>query len=165
MNDIQNADTIAAAFIARWEPSGGKELANYQSFLIELCSLLGVAPPDPTTTDDRQNAYVFERAVPYLHSNDGSGTGRIDLYKRGCFVLETKQGVDRHVPADPYLNKPKPTRKGHAVRGTGSWDAAIYKAKEQAEGYARGLSAAEGRPPFLVVVDVDRRDCNLHHSP
>ncbi|MEK6534468.1 MAG: hypothetical protein AABZ40_02270 [Thermodesulfobacteriota bacterium] len=45
MNDIQTADTIAVAFIARWELSGGKELANYQSFLIELCSLLGVAPP------------------------------------------------------------------------------------------------------------------------
>lgn len=43
MNDIQTADTTAA-FIARWELSGGKELANYQSFLIELCSLLGVAP-------------------------------------------------------------------------------------------------------------------------
>jgi hypothetical protein len=110
MNDIQAADTIAAAFIARWELSGGKELANYQSFLIELCSLLGVAPPDPTTTDDRQNAYVFERAVPNFHSDDVSGTGRIDLYKRGCFVLETKQGVDRHVSADPYLKTPTLTR-------------------------------------------------------
>jgi hypothetical protein len=100
INDSQTADTTAA-FIARWEPSGGKELANYQSFLIEFCSLLGVAPPDPTTTDDMRNAYVFERSVPYLYSDVGSGTGRIDLYKRGCFVLETKQGVDRHVSADP----------------------------------------------------------------
>ncbi len=108
-------------------------MANYQSFLIELCSLLGVAQPDPTMTDDRRNAYVFERAVPYLHSDIGNGTGRIDLYKRGCFVLETKQGVDRHTAADPYLKTPKLTRKGHAVRGTGGWDTAIYKAKEQAE--------------------------------
>lgn len=64
---IMNVDTncdIAATFIARWQPSGGKELANYQSFLIELCTLLGVAPPEPTTTDDRHNAYVFERSVP-----------------------------------------------------------------------------------------------------
>ncbi|MCG2741701.1 MAG: hypothetical protein L6300_15910 [Syntrophaceae bacterium] len=154
MNDIQTADTIAAAFIARWELSGGKELANYQSFLIELCSLLDVAPPDPTTTNDQRNAYVFERSVPYLHSDVSSGTGRIDLYKRGCFVLETKQGVDRHAAADPYLKTPKLTRKGHAVRGTGGWDTAMYRAKEQAEGYARSLSADEGRPPFLVVVDV-----------
>jgi hypothetical protein len=33
--------SAAETFIARWEPSGGKELANYQSFLIELCALLG----------------------------------------------------------------------------------------------------------------------------
>jgi hypothetical protein len=130
MNDIQTADTIAADFIARWEPTGGKELANYQSFLIELCSLLGVAPPDPTTTDDMRNAYVFERAVHYLHSDIGNGMGRIDLYKRGCFVLETKQGVDHHAASDPYLKSPKLTRKGHTVRGTGGWDTAIYKAKE-----------------------------------
>ena len=58
---------LAAAFIARWQPSGGKELANYQSFLIELCTLLGVTPPEPTTTDDRHNAYVFERAVPSVN--------------------------------------------------------------------------------------------------
>jgi hypothetical protein len=36
---------------------------------------------------------VLERAVTF---NDGAkkSTGRIDLYKRGCFVLETKQGTD-----------------------------------------------------------------------
>jgi len=154
MNDIQTADATADAFIARWEPSGGKELANYQSFLNELCVLLDVETPHPTMPDDRQNAYVFERAVPWLHSDAGSSTKRIDLYKRGCFVLETKQGVDRHISADPYLKGTKPTRKGHAVRGTGGWDVAMLKAKEQAEGYARSLAADEGRPPFLVVVDV-----------
>ena len=153
MSETGATDTTAA-FITRWEPSGGKELANYQSFLIELCALLGVAPPEPTTADDRHNAYVFERSVPFLHSDIGSGTGRIDLYKRGCFVLETKQGVDRHIAADPFLKSDTQTRKGHAVRGTGGWDAAMYRAKEQAEGYARSLSPEEGRPPFLVVVDV-----------
>lgn len=44
MSETGATDITAAAFIARWEPSGGKELANYQSFLIELCALLGVAP-------------------------------------------------------------------------------------------------------------------------
>jgi hypothetical protein len=109
---------IAAIFIARWEPSGGKELANYQSFLIELCTLLCVAPPEPTTADDRQNAYVFERAVPSVKLEDG-GVCRIDLYKRGCFILETKQGVHRTVSADPFLKPVKPARTGHAIRGTG----------------------------------------------
>ncbi len=154
---VMNVDTnfdIAATFIARWQPSGGKELANYQSFLIELCTLLGVATPEPTTTDDRHNSYVFERAVPSAKLDVAAGVCRIDLYKRGCFILETKQGVHRTVSADPFLKPAKLTRTGHAIRGTGGWDVAMYKAKEQAEGYARGLPADEGRPPFLVVVDV-----------
>lgn len=154
VNDPPASEAAVAAFIARWEPSGGKELANYQSFLNELCLLLEVEPPEPTKPDDRLNAYVFERAVSGSSKDDGQGTKRIDLYKRGCFVLETKQGVDRPAPADPFLKTTAPFRKGHAVRGTGGWDVAMYKAKEQAEGYARGLPADEGRPPFLVVVDV-----------
>lgn len=154
MKDSQTADIMTAAFITRWEPSGGKELANYQSFLIELCALLGVAPPDPTTADDRHNSYVFERSVPNANVDESGGVCRIDLYKRNCFILETKQGVYRQVSTDPFLKAAKLTRKGHAVRGTGGWDVAMYKAKEQAEGYARGLSADEGRPPFLVIVDV-----------
>jgi len=148
MNVDMNRD-IAVTFIARWQPSGGKELANYQSFLIELCSLLGVSPPDPTTTDDRHNAYVFERAVPSGKIDVGSGVCRIDLYKRGCFILETKQGVHRTVSADPFLKAAKPARTGHAIPGAGCWDVAMYKAKEQAEGYARGLPADEGRPLFF----------------
>jgi len=40
MSETGATDTTAA-FIARWGPSGGKELANYQFFLIELCTLPG----------------------------------------------------------------------------------------------------------------------------
>ncbi|MGI4870914.1 MAG: type IIL restriction-modification enzyme MmeI, partial [Janthinobacterium lividum] len=82
-------------FLARWQTSGGAEHANYGLFLQDLCDLLGVPRPDPTTDDPTQDAYVFERGVSF---DDGAGkrsTGRIDLYKRGCFVLETKQGVTR----------------------------------------------------------------------
>ena len=80
-------------FEARWRPAGGAERANYSLFLQDLCDLLGVPRPDPTTDRPGQDAYVLERAVQF---NDGTqkSTGRIDLYKRGCFVLETKQGVD-----------------------------------------------------------------------
>ncbi|HIJ95957.1 MAG TPA: class I SAM-dependent DNA methyltransferase [Desulfuromonadales bacterium] len=154
MSNVQAADTMATAFIKRWEPSGGKELANYQSFLIELSALLNVDPPDPTTADDKNNSYVFERSVPNANVDDSGGVCRIDLYKRRCFILETKQGVHRQVSTDPFMKTAKPTRKGHAVRGTGGWDLAMIKAREQAEGYARGLPVDEGRPPFLVVVDV-----------
>ena len=82
-------------FENRWLKSGGAERANYAPFLQELCDLIGVPRPDGTTENPAQDAYVFERGVTF---DDGAGktsTGRIDLYKRGCFVLETKQGVNR----------------------------------------------------------------------
>ena len=45
-------DGIAAAtidaFIARWEKSGGSELANFQTFACELCDLLGLPRPYPS---------------------------------------------------------------------------------------------------------------------
>lgn len=141
-------------FIIRWEKSGGAERANYGIFLSELTDLLGVERPNPTTDDDREDAYVFERSVPNMAGGDTSAPCRIDLYKRGCFILETKQGVTRKELTDPFLKTTKPGRKGHGVRGTGGWDVAMYKAKGQAEGYAHALPATEGRPPFLVVVDV-----------
>ena len=93
-------------FIARWEASGSAERANYTMFLTELCALLGVPGPEPTRPDDRDNAYVFERAVP-MDDGDGNTTvGRIDLYKRGCFVLEAKQGSTAADGADDLLSPP-----------------------------------------------------------
>src|SRR5688572_24842559 len=53
------------AFITRWSRSESAERANYQSFLIGLCKLLGVPEPDPAGADDQDNAYVFERAVTF----------------------------------------------------------------------------------------------------
>lgn len=84
-------------FIARWRESGAAECANFQPFLSELCDVLGVERPRPAQADDEQNAYVFERAVTF-HNPDGTTSGgRVDLYKRGCFVLEATQGSDRQV--------------------------------------------------------------------
>ena len=82
--------------------------------------------------------------------------GRIDLYKRGCFVLEAKQGSEQTTNDDPFelVAKPKKTKKGTAVRGTKGWDDAMLKARGQAEQYARALPADDGWPPFLIVVDV-----------
>lgn len=81
-------------FITRWTASGGAERSNYQLFLSELCDLLGVPRPEPAAEHDHDNAYIFERAVKF-HNGDGTtSTKFIDLYKRGAFVLETKQGVE-----------------------------------------------------------------------
>ena len=75
------------AFIAHWRKTGGSELANTQSFLNALCSLIGVEVPNGSLADDATNDYVFERRV---FQDNGDGTrdfGRIDAYKRGCFIL------------------------------------------------------------------------------
>jgi SAM-dependent methyltransferase len=146
-------------FLSRWETSGAAERANYQLFLSELCDLLAVPRPNPTRPDDRDNTYVFERSVTFRHGIGRTSTGRIDLYKHGCFVLEAKQGSDRTAEHYPFTVKEEDacwqtSRRGTAVRGTRGWDVAMLKAKGQAEQYARALPVEEGWPPFLVVVDV-----------
>ena len=100
---------------------------------------------------------MIDKAV-FLQNLDGSTTPNyIDLYKRGCFVLEAKQG------SNPLANSPvrlAPSKefhrmkKGTAVRGTHGWDEAMLAARGQAERYAKALPVSEGWPPFLVVVDV-----------
>lgn len=124
------------AFITRWQEGGGSERANYQLFLMELCELLELPKADPASDDTRDNAYVFERRV-IIKKPDGSVTnGYIDLYKRGCFVLEAKQSG---------LNME-----------TGGWDRAMLRAHNQADQYVRALPSDEGRPPFIIVTDVGR---------
>ena len=134
-------------FVRRWAASGAAERANYQLFLSELCDILGVPRPDPSVPDDSQNSYVFERAVQF-HNGDGTTSpGRIDLYKRNCFVLEAKQGSDQI--AVPTTTR---TKRGTAVRQTPGWDEAMLAARYQAERYAKAIP--DGWPPFLVIVDV-----------
>jgi hypothetical protein len=82
------------SFIAEWALTGGSELANTQSFVNGLCSLIGVDPPQGSRTDDSHNDYVFERRVFQKEADGTESFGRIDAYKRHCFVLEAKQGSD-----------------------------------------------------------------------
>ncbi len=142
-------------FIAKWQNSGAAERANCQPFVLDLCTLLEVASPDPKQANESQNAYVFERAITINHGDGSTSTNFIDCYKRGTFILEAKQGSDATPAAQPSLLEPtaKPKR-GTARRGTTMWDKAMVKARAQAEGYVRALPVEEGRPPFIVVVDV-----------
>jgi hypothetical protein len=128
-----SADSIEA-FIQRWRQAGGSERANYQLFVTGLCDLLGLPHPEPAREDTRDNAYVFERRVTFAHGDGSVSAGFIDCYRRGAFVLEAKK-----------------LRAGAHTRG---FDDALMRARAQAEGYARALPASEGRPPFLVIVDV-----------
>lgn len=145
-------------FIARWAASGGAERANYSQFLSELCRVLGVPEPEPTRPDDADNAYVLERTVYEVHDDSAPTPRRIDLYRRGSFVLEAKQGVEKEAAEEEEVrvraSKGKKTKKGHGTRGTAGWDTFMRRARTQAEGYVRLLPKEEGRPPFVLVVDV-----------
>ena len=121
-------------FLARWRGAGGSERANYQLFIADLCTLLEVDPPQPAGEDTRDNAYVFERRVVFHHGDGSTSNGFIDCYKRGSFIGEAKK-----------------IRAGAETR---QFDDALLRARGQAENYARHLPAEEGRPPFLVVLDV-----------
>lgn len=125
-----NQSEQVSKFIERWQGITASELATAQSFTAELCELLSVAKPHPTPEQD----YMFERPVTFAHGDGSTSAGRIDCYRRGHFVLEAK----------------KLKAAGH----TKGFDDALLRARAQAEGYARALPVAEGRPPFLIVVDV-----------
>ena len=143
------------AFIERWGASGASEHGNATLFLSELCDLLDVPPPDPAGADTRLNEYVFERRVDYPDQDDREH-GYIDLYKRGCFVLEAKQGSDAPTETEAErLGVHEPNRRyGTARRDRREWERAMQRAKNQAYRYARGLPDTEGWPPFLLAVDV-----------
>ncbi len=121
-------------FLTRWRNAGGSERANYQLFIADLCELLEVDKPQPANEDTRDNPYVFERRVVFHHGDGSTSNGFIDCYKRGTFIGEAKK-----------------IRAGAETR---KFDDALLRARGQAENYARHLPADEGRPPFLVVLDV-----------
>jgi hypothetical protein len=123
----------AENFIAKWRGVTASELSTSQSFLLDLCRLLGVEAPHP----DAEQSYMFERPITFAHGDGSTSAGRIDLYRRGAFVLESK--------------------KLKAAAHTRGFDETMLRARSQAEGYARALPASEGRPPFVLVVDVGHR--------
>ena len=72
----------------------------------------------------------------FQHGDGTVSVGFIDLYRRACYVLECKQtGLTLATPG---------------------WDKAMLRAHGQAVQYVRAVPITEGRPPFVVVVDVGR---------
>jgi hypothetical protein len=126
-----------ASFITRWQGvqlTTASELSSSQTFILDLCALLGVPTPLPSLEQD----YLFERPVTFQHGDGSTSSGRIDCYKRAAFVWESKK----------LRNTPVAGKR---------FDIALLAARTQAEKYARALPAAEiaqGRPPFLVVADI-----------
>jgi hypothetical protein len=144
-------------FIERWLGSGGSEMATAQSFAIELTELLSVPRPNVSDKDGDFLDYRFERPVTLTHTGR-KRNGRIDLYKKGHFILEAKQFVSPDAKdkstLEVFLEKDAPKQSGHGKRGTSKFDDTMMKARNQADNYARAVAKEDGWPPFLMVVDV-----------
>ena len=139
------------SFLTRWSNVHASERAISQSFLNELCDLLGVPRPD------NSEAYQFERPMSVVQPGGKRTTKFVDLYKRGCFVLEAKKYDED--PAEPdelalLVEEPPAARKNKIIRGTERWDDAMLRAFLQAERYAHRLPNDEPAPVFLIIVDV-----------
>ncbi len=134
---VDMLDSNVQQFIARWQGvalTAATELSTSQTFVLEFCALLGVPTPLPTDALD----YVFERPITFAHGDGSTSPGRIDCYRRGHFVWESKKLR--------YVNA-----------GGAAFNSAMLTARSQAENYARALPASEiaaGRPPFVLVADV-----------
>jgi len=148
------------AFIARWTDAPLHERALYQSFVTQLCALIGAAAPHEHSIDP---GYTFDAPIRFKHDNGDTSAGFIDCYKKGAFVLEAKQSRKAgrgESSQDQYelalqagaavpLKRPDPRA---AAREAG-FDRLMRAARNQAEGYAKAL---DEWPPFLVIVDVGR---------
>ena len=132
-------------------------MATAQSFAIELTDLLGVERPKVSDADGDFLDYRFERPVTLTHTGR-KRNGRIDLYKKGHFILEAKQFVSNPKKdistLDMFVEKDAPKQTGHGKRGTSKFDDTMMKARNQADNYARAVSKEDGWPPFLMIVDV-----------
>lgn len=111
-------------FIQHWARAEASERANAQPFLIGLARLLEVPEPSNSHAD----GYTFEFPVKIPIGPGAFGDGRIDLYKRGAFVLEAKQFVapqaeptELALALDPAAGR----RKAGPVRGSDAWDDAM----------------------------------------
>jgi hypothetical protein len=159
MNGSICSPSLLDAFIGRWSNrEGGQERANYSLFLTELCDVLGVPHPDPASASHEFNDYVFERRVERRLADGTTETGRIDLYKRGHFILEAKQSRQRgsrkavpHSQGDLFIAPAQET-----LHYSSTLDHLMIQARRQAERYATALPPDHPYPPFLIICDVGR---------
>ena len=164
-------------FTTRWSASGGSEMSNFLSFAGELCDVLGTERPKPAQSDGQTNDYRFERAPTETHPG-ARRRRRIDLYRRGCFVMEAKQGAGPKAEAEQLsLLSPEDaphTQLGHGRRGSRAFENDILmnlvalnhaRAEEEARGHVRWLRpdhqdpdgrAAEARTDKLEFAAADK---------
>lgn len=140
------------AFIAKWSlGEGGAERANAAMYTVEMLQALGLPAPDPACATTRHNDYVFERAV--RPTFEAGPPRRIDLYKRGCLLMEHKQsrmpGQSKALPFGDQLDLPPP-------KAASTWDTLFRNARAQAFAYVGMLPSDHVSPPFVIICDVAR---------
>lgn len=140
-------------FIAKWGGvTGGAERANLPQFINDMCLALGLPVPG-VAVGGVLSDYQFEG--PVQGGGAGGNTGAIDLYKKGCFVLEGKQS--RLSEADKAQAQLFDTPDSAPAAPSGArYDKLMRDALAQAKRYAVNLPADHPWPPFLIVCDVGR---------
>ena len=140
------------AFIDNWwGKPGGAEKSNFAPFISDLCELLGVDRPGQSEKG-RIGAYEYEASVPKGSFRSLDGTGAVDLYRRGHFIMEAKQSYLKPQQTPFDLGDDNGPRAPSGAR----YDKLMRDARLQAENYAKNLPAAEPVAPFLIVCDVGR---------
>ncbi len=135
-------------FIARWQGVSASELATAQSFVIELCDLLGVSKPHATP----DQSYVFERPLKEAHGDGHQSDRRVDCYKRGHFILEAQK-----------------LKAGQHTKG---YDNALLAAHAQAQNYETfpfpsadiGLTPALTERIRALAEQLDAKDKTIHEQ-
>ncbi len=135
-------------FIKNWSPSGGNERVNAIPFLRDLCEVIGVDKPNPAVQSSKNDDYRFERSVKSQFYGENK-QNFIDMYRKGCFIIETKQGI--------HADSEKPDHSGHGVRGSFQHVQTMKNAYTQADQYARAIALEDGWVPFIIVCDIGYR--------
>lgn len=145
------------AFVEKTRHAQGAELANAQTVFNLLCEALQVTAPSLKKAG-ADNPYCFEADVL-----DGKAARRMDVYKRGHFIFESKQGI---APWDPAAKEGFQTStKGHSknpkgagVRDTSAWRDAMSSGRVQVGRYAVAVTKrGDPKPPFIVLADLGYR--------
>lgn len=141
------------AFIYKWlGVKGGAERANYQLFLTEFAQALDLPTASPGEQGKLGN-YQFDGPVP--GGAVSGATGFIDLYKRGCFILEAKQSKIGEADQKQADFWDAPAAAPSSPSGA-RYDKLMRDALAQAKRYAVNLPGEHPWPPFLIVCDVGR---------
>ncbi|RZJ42181.1 MAG: class I SAM-dependent DNA methyltransferase, partial [Brevundimonas sp.] len=140
------------SFISEYAKAGARERSNAQSYTRRLLDLLEVPQPGVAVDDDDLNDYVFERRV----KGCAGGSYRwIDLYKKGCVLMEHKQSRwPGGTKSDPFADNPEFDPVD--AKSLGGWDTLMRNARRQAIGYVADLPSSHPAPVFVVVCDVGR---------